>query len=298
MSFISSLKKATPFSIYLMLYKGVLAMLPQEKRQQMRANKIIKYFRRKYVPIIKNLKPAPVIRNQVDTIWQFWTPPHDMATPEIVNACIRSVERHKGNRKHIVVTNETLNDYVKLPDYIMEKRRSENIDNAHFADLVRLELLHTYGGYWMDATVFMTGEIPKIIDDQDFFVYLTGTINTHSFMQNCFIRGNQGAYLLEAWRMLAHEYWRREYRNIDYFWIQMMFAALVKGNKTAAEYFEKMPHITQEPTHRLTPEWKQLLPFDPELWEKLQQESFWQKLSRHHKGPMPKNSWQEVLSKI
>ena len=38
----------------------------------------------------------------------------------------------------------------------MEKHKNNIIDNTHFSDLLRLELLIKYGGTWIDASVLIT----------------------------------------------------------------------------------------------------------------------------------------------
>jgi hypothetical protein len=38
----------------------------------------------------------------------------------------------------------------------LEKYQKKIIDNTHFSDLLRLELLIKYGGTWIDASVLVT----------------------------------------------------------------------------------------------------------------------------------------------
>ena len=146
---------------------------------------------------------------------------------------------------------------------------------AHFADICRVELLHRYGGYWLDATCYVTAPIPAFIEQEDFFVFLAGekVHGNYSFIQNCFIRARKGAYLLEAWRAMILDYWLHEDRRVDYFMHQVMFRTLVTHNPTAAEAFARMPHIDQYPTHLYLYEYKDL-PYDPEVFGKASEEGF------------------------
>ena len=41
----------------------------------------------------------------------------------------------------VILTNENINDYVQLPDYIVEKYDKGIIPKAHFSDAIRNELL-------------------------------------------------------------------------------------------------------------------------------------------------------------
>ena len=59
-----------------------------------------------------------------------------------------------------------------MPDYITDKWQRGIIGNAHFSDLLRLELLIEKGGYWIDATVLCTdSKMLEFIDKQPLFLY-------------------------------------------------------------------------------------------------------------------------------
>jgi hypothetical protein len=197
--------------------------------------------------------------------------------------------------KHVVVSMDDLHKYADMPGYIMDKFHAGNIDGPHFADLVRIELLHGHGGVWMDATNFMTGPVPEWIMKQDYFMFHVPMDIPYGYykFQNCFIRAKKNAFLLEAWRELAHEYWKDKWRNVDYFWIQLMMKTLVEGNEAANIYYNRMPHVLQDATHRLTPETFLDGPFDPALWSEIEKNSFFQKLARRR--PALPGSWKEAL---
>ncbi|MDR0546459.1 MAG: capsular polysaccharide synthesis protein, partial [Dysgonamonadaceae bacterium] len=185
----------------------------------------VRFFAKNYVPLIKNLPPKETSLETPETLWQYWGQGAGKA-PDLVQACFRTAGKFCGERKHIIIDNKTLPDYTDLPGFLYDRFNAGEIGFAHFADLVRLELLYRHGGYWCDATNYMTAEIPQWIDELDFFVFHARTMGSpYSFMQNCFIRSAKGAFLLEAWRTLLFEYWKNENRSIDYFQHQLMFKA-------------------------------------------------------------------------
>lgn len=67
--------------------------------------------------------------------------------------------RESGNDGYDVKVIDEKNwlEYIDLPDYIICRRERKHIPPAHFADLLRLELLIRYGGTWIDSTVLCTG---------------------------------------------------------------------------------------------------------------------------------------------
>lgn len=46
-------------------------------------------------------------------------------------------------------------DYVNMPDYIIRKQQSGEIDLTHFSDILRMMLLAQHGGIWMDSTLLI-----------------------------------------------------------------------------------------------------------------------------------------------
>jgi len=186
-----------------------------------------------------------------ERIFSIWLQGEENA-PDLVKSCFASIRAHSG--KELVVLDEnSLDKWITLPETIMEKYRAGKIQSCHFADICRIELLHKYGGYWMDATCFMISPIPRFISDQDFFVYMAGNSfsGSYSYIQNCFIRARKGAYLLEAWRSMILDYWTKQDYRTDYFQHQVMFRILVENNEVAAAHFAVMPKVDQAPTHRL-----------------------------------------------
>lgn len=101
-------------------------------------------------------------------IWQYWGQGFGNA-PEMVQICLKSVERYKGNYKLVRLTDENLSEYIDLPKEIQHKRSS--FMTSHFSDLLRCALLTTYGGIWLDATLLLTGSLPEQYFTQDFFMF-------------------------------------------------------------------------------------------------------------------------------
>lgn len=274
---------------------------PRAKRRQVRSDliaKVIPHYFKRYLPAAAAVPlRTPVKDDKNEKIFSVWTQGEENA-PKLVKACFRSVRRNC-KQELIVLDEKTLMDYIKLPDVIMEKRRQGKIKNAHFVDIVRVELLYNYGGFWLDATGFATGPIQDWIIKEDFFVYLAGqTVGSpYSFMQNCFIRSRRGAYLLDAWRAMILDYWTHENSNFDYFMHQLLFKTLVENDPRAKKFFAEMPHIDQDPTHALW--WLyRTAPFNQKLFDKVTSESFFQKTTyRDVKNPK-KGTFEDVMLKM
>lgn len=246
--------------------------------------KVLTRYLMRYLP--KNIGAADVAKKSDDKIFSMWLQGEENA-PAIVRACWRSIRRNCA-QELIILDEKNFGDYVRLPDFIMRRRRRGQIGNAHFADIVRVELLHQFGGIWMDATLFATAPIPKNIIAADFFMFIANKKFAWGYagVQNFFIRGKKGDYLLNAWRAMILEYWKHETGAIDYLVHQLMFKALIENDAVAACEFEKMPHIDLENSHKL---WAvRNKPFNEKMFDDVTGNSFLQKTTyRDSTNPIP-----------
>lgn len=274
----------------------------REKRRNRRCNvakvAIPRYLKR-YVPKSGTVvEQKPVHDDKHEKVFMFWG---YAPMPPLVEACMRSAK--KNLCQDVLQLNEkTLFNYIDLPGIIMDKRTKGQIHTAHFLDICRVELLYNHGGFWLDATGFVTAPIPQNIIKQDFFVYMAGQNvgSPYSFIQNCFIRSRKGAYLLDDWRQTIQNFWLAEPREFDYFMHQLMFKAMVNTDETAKKYFEKMPHINQDPTHAL---WWSIPnePFNQKLFDKFTSGAFFQKTAYNSpwaKKPVPGSIADVMINKM
>lgn len=172
-------------------------------------------------------------------IWQYWAQGYGNV-PAVVRRCLDSVDHFASDYTIIRLSDSNLSDYLDVPEFIQTKRAQMTV--AHFSDLLRLMLLKTYGGIWMDATILLTGPIPEEYARQDFFVFRRDPAEPHfrywrnvyayyfgwakGFrvnMLNSFIVANKGEPTVsDMCDLLVH--WWLEHNSIpDYFFFQILF---------------------------------------------------------------------------
>lgn len=112
-----------------------------------------------------NLCPSDKLSNPYDAecaekyrIWVFWWQGED-SMPELVKGCYKQLCSH--NQNVVLVARENLRQYCQIPQYIYERVENGSISFTHFSDIVRVTLLAAHGGMWVDATCWVTGEIPS-----------------------------------------------------------------------------------------------------------------------------------------
>ena len=101
-------------------------------------------------------------------IWQYWAQGYD-SVPPIVRQCLDSVERYAGDYTLVRLTDENLDKYLDLPEFVRQRRAT--FSRAFFSDLLRLMLLRIYGGIWLDATILLSAPISEDYTKYPFFVY-------------------------------------------------------------------------------------------------------------------------------
>ncbi|KIR02074.1 polysaccharide biosynthesis protein [Lachnospiraceae bacterium TWA4] len=107
---------------------------------------------------------------QIIPIWCCWWQGIEQM-PEIVRLCHERLKQviPKDKAELHVITIDNYQEYVELPDYIVEKFQKKIITMTTMSDILRFNLLEKYGGYWIDATVFYTGNIPMDYFTKDFY---------------------------------------------------------------------------------------------------------------------------------
>lgn len=235
------------------------------------------WYLNKYRHFISSIQPEnPKTEDEPERAFTIWFQGEENA-PELVKACFRSMRRHL-KQELVVLDENTLFDWITLPDYVIKKWKEGKMRAAHFSDICRVELLYQHGGIWLDATDFVTAPIPREIIDSDFFVFMSGEKirGSYSFIQNCFIRAKKNNKLLGIWRSAILKYWENENSVINYFTHQLLFKVAIKYNPVASKLFSKMLKLDQDPTHTL---WDEHCDdkYDEVVFKKLTSDAFFQK---------------------
>ena len=189
-------------------------------------------------------------------IWQYWAQGADEAPP-LVQACLRSVQRHRGERELIVLDDRTVENHIELPGHVWDKRAL--MGRPHFSNFVRLALLRQHGGTWLDATILLRQPIPAEVEGEDF--YILREITGHPrLLETWFIHAKQGHPLIETVLHGLADYWKKHDRLHEYFMFPYHFEASLLLHEPLRRDFLNMPQVGAERPHLLQ---KQLgKPFD------------------------------------
>lgn len=197
-------------------------------------------------------------------LWQYWAQGWDQV-PGTVARCAASVDEFAEGYRIIRLSDANLDEYLRLPDFIAEKRSC--MTRTYFSDLLRVLLLRTYGGLWLDATVLLTAPVPHSVRDAGFFVYRrdpaepdkTYWERTYAYyygwhprfrvnMLSSIMAARKDHPLLGALCDASLAWWRGHSVIPDYFFLQILFDVLLK---------EQMPGILPPPESDCRPHYLQ-----------------------------------------
>ncbi len=159
-------------------------------------------------------KNVPVNR----IVWMFW---HDWnEAPEIA---AKSVISWRVNNPAWTVRALSWSTIERWLDQdFVNKVHALDIVIQHKSDLVRLELIHRYGGVWADATSFCAWPLDDWIDDcteKGFFAFRRDPSRTpRRPIANWFLAGHAGSELISRLHQSVWKYWKNRRSSADYFW--------------------------------------------------------------------------------
>ena len=183
--------------------------------------------------------------------WQYWHQGVNDKTSKTVLECLRSVQKHRGEYEIILLTNETVWDYVELPKFVFDKFGKNGFNFAKLANLVRLYLLSAYGGVWLDATIYLTKPIEEKMLNEDFFAFQRSKIppsDAKKFtnfdplyfswspeflagMLNSFMVAKPANKIVADLLTILLEYWEKEKKAGHYFFFQICFNRMILHNE-------------------------------------------------------------------
>lgn len=102
-------------------------------------------------------------------IWVCWWQ-GEAEMPEMVQGCIKSLRRNIPNNSTIIlITIDNCFEYVTFTDTVIDKFNRGIISYTHLSDILRAELLYRYGGLWIDATYYVSNEIPENLFNRELY---------------------------------------------------------------------------------------------------------------------------------
>lgn len=212
------------------------------------------------------------------TIWICWFQGEEQM-PEIPRLCLNSLRKHANGHPVVLLTADNYREYVNIPDIVQQKYDNGALKNAHFADILRINLLAQQGGIWVDATLLLTRPLPDEIFNAPFFSIKT--LPKGYFVSQC----RWAVFCLAAWKgnplmvklAKAFEVYLKETDIfVDYFMFDQFIDMLVQRDAAIRSMIDSVP-LNNAQVHRLGA----LLcePFNEHHWASMCKDTYFFKLS-------------------
>lgn len=196
-------------------------------------------------------------------IWQYWAQGLENAPP-VAQLSYASVDYYAEGYQIIRLSDETVADYIVLPNFINLKRQIGDFKLAHYSDLLRVALLYAYGGVWLDSTIVLTAPLPLRYLNEEIFMFSRDTASpnkklwgsNHTYFDwsaqsqvrhlNSLMIGQRGSAQLKLLQDLLLTYWQGENSAGHYFFFQILCHHLLVKKRALTEMpivDDTLPHI-------------------------------------------------------
>lgn len=181
-------------------------------------------------------------------IWVVWFQGWD-AAPDVAQAALRSWRDRNPGWTVQSLYMKSLSGFIpadELATIMGTKAPPEAL-----SDLVRLALLHRYGGVWVDATTICARPLDEWLGHAvgtGFFAF--DRPGPDRMIATWFLAAEKCSYVVESWRRSAAEYWRGRSSRDDYFWAHKLFGELYTTDDAFREIWDRTPRISaRHPFH-------------------------------------------------
>lgn len=216
-----------------------------------------------------------------DSIWVCWWQGEEQM-PEVVKICYASLKAHSNGHPVRLVTKDNYKQYVDVPDWVMKKFKKREITITHFSDILRLTLLSRYGGFWMDATLYITGDLPKEVPV--FFTLKQAQknneyVSAYRWSGYCMGGTNTNKIFSQAYSMLINGYWLKQDKLINYYILDYIYDLLYQTNIDIKAMIDANPYNNPDVMFLVEHMNK---PYNSNQWDRIKEHTYVHKLSWKH----------------
>lgn len=266
-------------------YKNLLQNIHPQQIDYAKRWAVYEYLKKNYSYILLDEKYQNLsldkkigIEEHKSPIWILWLQGFK-AAPEVVKICVRSIKKRLAGEQLYLLDQYNVFDYIDVPYYIVDKWKKGVISYTHFSDFVRVRILNIYGGIWIDATVYFTGNgLPYYLKAGKLFMFSRWldwrNCPEPRITANWLICAPPANKILIVLEAFLREYWKKEDRIIDYYFFHIFLTMIIMCFPNEWEGVEK---VLRDPAQLLNDE--MMLPFNADRFRFIKQNSDFHKLS-------------------
>lgn len=234
-----------------------------------------------------------------DRIWMCWWQGQEKA-PDIAKKCMESVRKNASGREVVVITEKNYKEYVQLPQWLEEKYRMGIISRTHFSDVLRMHLLATYGGMWLDATVFCAeGGVDACFREPVWSIKRPGyghiSVGCGDFVTGTMQCGYEYRWVYVIFKDFLLHYWRSNDFLVDYLMLDYLIDLVRRNNRHVNDVFSRI-----EPNNARSDNLIKIMnmPYDDALWQDMKRDTALFTLSWKQKYVLEKDGKETFYAKL
>jgi len=179
-------------------------------------------------------------------IWTMWLQGEDNA-PQLVKRCFQQMRLFYGVENVIVIDERNVKEYVNIPEYVWAKYKDGIISRTHFSDIIRVLLLCTHGGVWIDSTCYLSDRLPAEFFSTQLFAFQNPDcfFGAHK-ASSWFIIANKNSLILNLVRLMLLEFWKKNNKLDDYFLFHVFFSIATDATDLTRNEWSKVPFFNND----------------------------------------------------
>lgn len=222
------------------------------KTTQYKHKYILSYLEKEFSEIINKYKqsefPSAVVSPGC-VVWVCWFQ-GEANMPETIRCCFESIKKYSSCSEVRLITMENFNQFVSIPQYIIDKVQNGKITLTHFSDILRCNLLAEYGGVYIDAGLLLTNEL-QLLELPFFSVKLHKPENDCSYVSEYrwlagFMGGVKGNALHMFMRDFLNAYHKKYSTLIDYFLVDYTIATAYNNITSVKKMIDAVPYNNED----------------------------------------------------
>ena len=153
--------------------------------------------------------------------------------------------------EYILLDQTNLYEYIKLPNHIVKKYQEKKIDFIKYSDIIRTVLLSSYGGIWLDATIYIDSEEKLSYLDKNFYtIRASGKEKYPKYITNgrwalfCLSEKKDGV-ICDFLKKIQFEYFKKYDAPIDYFLIDYLMELGYRTNSRVRKEIDSVIYNNQ-----------------------------------------------------
>jgi hypothetical protein len=172
-------------------------------------------------------------------IWISWLQGWQSAPPTVLK-CLASWQQLNPGWQIRACTIEDFRVLLDLPDL-----SGKIITPASVSDLIRAQVLHEYGGVWVDASLLcrqpLDDWLPALMQE-GFFAFERPAPDRP--LASWFLAAESGHPLVTKWYQASNFYWRMRFKSNDYFWFHHLFEKLCSSDADFRDSWARVPKLS------------------------------------------------------